>query len=98
MRIVRAVIGGVAALAVSWVIGGPLGAALNAPGFLMLEGARRLGALRGLQEPSLEKWIWLASILSALVWGFVVYLALSLRGRREKRAGRKEQRVETSGP
>jgi hypothetical protein len=69
MRLLWSVVGAVAALAVSWVAGGPIGAALNAPGLLLLGGARMVGALPGLHEPGLGGWIWLASILSASFWG-----------------------------
>jgi len=88
MRLLWSVAGAMVALAVSWVAGGPTGAVLNTPGFLILGGARMFGVLPGHQEPSLGEWIWLASILSASFWGLVVYLVIGLVDRRANRAGK----------
>jgi hypothetical protein len=67
-----------AVLVITWIVGGSIGAALNAPGLLLLAGARALGALPRLFEPSLGGWIWLGSILSALLWGLAVYVGLTI--------------------
>ena len=88
MRLLWSVVGAMAALTISWVAGGPIGAALNTPGFLILRGARMFGVLPGHREPSLGEWIWLASILSASFWGLVIYLVIGLVDRRANRAGK----------
>jgi len=80
------VVAAAAIMVITWIAGGPIGAALNAPGLLLLAGARALGALH-LPEPSLGGWIWLGSIVSALFWGLAVYVGLTIaqRGKKQSR-------------
>lgn len=69
-------------LVVVWVVGGPVGAWLNAPGLLLLRAEAALGIPGPGTAPTLRGWLWLATALSALFWGLVAYAALMLAGRR----------------
>ena len=64
-----------------WALGGPVGALLNAPGLVLLAGARRLGVSPG-SEPSLGAWLWLGTGISVSFWGLAVYAALAARDRK----------------
>ena len=73
-----------------WVLGGSSGAWLNAPGLLVLRGAKALGIPATPRQPSLREWLWLGSLLSALFWWLAAYAALSAvrrYGRRRNREG-----------
>lgn len=85
-RALRSLLVVVIVLLVIWVLGGPLGALLNAPGLLALDGARRLGVSTG-SEPSLRGWLWLGTAISALFWGLAVYGALAAMDRRSGARG-----------
>ena len=80
-RDVRSLLAAAGVLAVIWAVGGPIGALLNAPGLLLLGGARRLGVSTG-AEPSLGAWLWLGTGISVSFWGLAVYAALAARDRR----------------
>ena len=69
------------ALVLIWALGGPIGALLNAPGLLLLGGARRLGVGTG-SEPSLGAWLWLGTGISVSFWGLAVYAALAALDRK----------------
>ena len=79
-RLLRSLLAAGGALALIWVLGGPVGAALNAPGLLALDGARRLG-VSTVSDPSLRAWLWLATGISALFWGLAVYVAVAAADR-----------------
>ena len=66
---------------VIWALGGPIGALLNAPGLLLLGGARRLGVSPG-SEPSLGASLWLGTGISVSFWGLAVYAALAALDRK----------------
>jgi hypothetical protein len=84
MKALWAAAAALAAVAVSWFVGGPVGGVLNAPGLLMLGGARALGILPRFEEPSLGRWIAVGTILSALFWGLATWLALRLAERKSR--------------
>lgn len=73
-----------ASMGIAWVIGGSIGAALNAPGVLMVVGAKAFGVLPGFHERDVSDWAWLGTILSGLFWGGLVYVVLGLAGRMRK--------------
>jgi hypothetical protein len=68
-------------LVLIWALGGPIGALVNAPGLLLLAGARRLGVSTG-SEPSLGAWLWLGTGISVSFWGLAVYAAFAARDRK----------------
>ena len=80
-RLLRSLLVAAIVLALIWVLGGPLGAVLNAPGLLALEGARRLGISSG-SEPTLRGWLWVGTGLSAVFWGLTAFAALAVADRR----------------
>ena len=80
-RLLRALLAAGGALVLIWALGGPVGALLNAPGLLLLGGARRLGIAKG-SEPSLGAWLWLGTGISVSFWGLAVYAALAASDRK----------------
>jgi hypothetical protein len=80
-RVLRSLLAAGGALVVIWALGGPVGALLNAPGLLLLGGARRLGVSTG-SEPSLGAWLWLGTGISVSFWGLAVYAALAALDRK----------------
>ena len=80
-RVLPSLLAAGVALVLIWMLGGPVGALLNAPGLLLLAGARGLGVSTG-SEPSLGAWLWLGTGISVSFWGLAVYAALALRDRR----------------
>ena len=80
-RILGSLLAAGGALVLIWVLGGPGGAVLNAPGLLALDGAKRLGVSTD-SEPSLRAWLWLATGISALFWGLAVYVTLAAMDRK----------------
>ncbi len=80
-RLLRSLLAAGLALVLIGALGGPVGALLNAPGLLLLAGARRLGVSPG-SEPSLGAWLWLGTGISVAFWGLAVYAMLAARDRR----------------
>lgn len=68
-------------VALIWVVGGPLGALLNAPGLMLLALARKAGISKG-PEPSLRVWIGWGTVVSAVFWWGAACAAFAATDRR----------------
>jgi hypothetical protein len=77
---------GVLAMGVSWILGGPFGGALNAPGLFLLGAARALEILPRFPERDLAAWIRVGTILSGAFWTAAAYGAIGFAGTRARRA------------
>lgn len=91
MKVLWSTLAAAVAAALIWVLGGPFGAALAAPGLLLLRGAAALGAAPGGREGSLRQWLQLGTALAVAFWWTATYVALALAGRRgaeRRRSGR----------
>jgi hypothetical protein len=87
VRTLRALAIAAAVAAVIWIVGGPAGAALNAPGLLLLAAAAKSRILPGSPEPGLGRWILLGTIVSAAFWAVAAWVALGFVARSGNRAG-----------
>jgi hypothetical protein len=88
MRVLWSFLAAAIAACIIWTFGGPLGAWLNAPGFVMLHGAMRMGFPGATHDSTLREWLWLGTVFSVLFWWVLVYVALALVERKGKWFGR----------
>ena len=86
MKALLAAAVGVVAMAVSWFFGGPFGGVLNAPGLLILGGARALEILPRFEERGLSRWLWVGTLLSGLCWALLTYAITRFTGRKRRPA------------